>query len=91
MAIVDRLAQAGPLRNGEMFKPLRDDLFEIKTGRLRIVCFQTDNQEIICTHGFFKNSRKTPDAELKHGRYLRGEFRAKEREGTVELVDEDQG
>lgn len=70
---IDRIADSGPLQNPEVFKPLRDEIHEIKIGVLRILCFE-HNGHWYCTNGFIKKSQKTPIGEIKTARWLRSLF-----------------
>lgn len=70
---IDRIADDGPARFPERYKPLGDGINEFKAGTLRILCFEESNC-IICTNGFVKASAKTPIAAINLARYLRSNF-----------------
>lgn len=62
IALLERIAEYGPPRNLEKFRPLGDNLFEIKSSQIRIICFfagnDINNKNVILTHGF-KKPKKT--------------------------------
>lgn len=64
--LFDYIAQNGPPRNIEKFRKLHsaEEIYEIKTTKVRILCFFDGEKIIICTHGFIKKSQKTPKNEL---------------------------
>ena len=58
----DDIAESGPPSNDEKFKDLTGTggLYEMKTTKLRVLCFWDHGSLIVCTHGFVKKSRTTP-------------------------------
>ncbi|MFY9268250.1 MAG: type II toxin-antitoxin system RelE/ParE family toxin [Candidatus Manganitrophaceae bacterium] len=70
IALLKRTADHGLPKNEEKFKKLWDDLFEFKTGQVRIICFFDKGRLIILTHGFLKKSQKTPRTEVEKARRL---------------------
>lgn len=78
--LLQHIACDGPPANEEKFKhlPGTESLYEIKTTRLRVLCFWDDNRLIVCTHGFVKKTNKTPKRELNRAEQKRADyFRAK--------------
>lgn len=86
-SVFDRLSETGPLKNQEVYKPLRNELFEIKVGVLRILCFQLEKQ-ILCTHGFIKSSQKTPIGEIRTANWLRGDFLTEHAKAGVRIIED---
>ena len=84
-SIIDRLAETGPLTNEHIFKPLRRDFWEIKTGVLRLICF-TRGESIFVTRGFIKQTQRTPNDHIKEAIWLRSEFLVAEQRGQVEII-----
>jgi hypothetical protein len=82
VSVIDRIAERGRILNPEVFRPLRDGLFEIAIGKVRIVLFE-DGTRLVCTHGFLKSSQKTPIEEIKLGRHLRANFRVELQKGSI--------
>jgi len=61
LARLDQLAERGASRRKDEFNKLGGGLYEAKTAAgSRVVFFYEQNQIVICTHGFSKQSRKTP-------------------------------
>lgn len=75
-------ANNGPPGNKEKFKYLTgsNGIYEFKTTKLRVLCFKDDGKLIICSHGFVKQTKKTPPQEIeKAEKEKRLYFEAKER------------
>lgn len=61
LARLGQLAERGASRRRDEFNDLGDGLYEAKTATgSRVVFFYEQNCVVICTHGFSKQSRKTP-------------------------------
>jgi hypothetical protein len=84
--VFDHVAESGPIANPDIYKPLRDGLYEVKVGVLRIVCFES-KRGLVCTHGFIKSSQKTPINEIKTGRWLRSIFLVEEAKGKINVIE----
>lgn len=64
-ALYKRVAQQGIIHDPRKCRSLEDGLFEFKTsGGARLVCFYDAQRLIIATHGFWKQSQKTPRQEI---------------------------
>lgn len=72
--LLQKTANDGPPKNEEKFKHLQDKLYEFKSGKVRLICFFDKNKVIITTHGFFKNSQKTPRSEIEKAEKLYKEY-----------------
>ena len=83
------VAENGPIENEYVYRPLRRSLIEIRTGILRII-FCEWHDELICTHGFFKSSQRTPTEEIKKGVWLRSELLMAEQTKTLTRIKTDQ-
>jgi phage-related protein len=80
LAVIDDTARNGPPANKTKFNFLTDGLYELKSWKLRLICFFDDNSIIVCTHGFFKRQQGTPDAEKERAKKMRtAYFEAKKR------------
>ena len=82
-------AENGPIDNDLMFGPLRKGLCEFKAGVLRLVGFELPHQ-IILTHGFFKNSVKTPKEQIDKGVWLKGEFMVAHQTNALLITETEQ-
>jgi len=77
----------GPPTNENKCSFLRDEILEFKTGskgkgpKVRVAWFYDENNQIICTHGFFKDTQKTPKNEIDKAIEIKNEyFNAKARD-----------
>ncbi len=73
---IEMLAQRGPTRNREKFRSIKGEsnLFEIKSGQVRIMAFYAGEGIVVLTHGFIKKSDATPENELARALNLRAEY-----------------
>ncbi|MFP4166428.1 MAG: type II toxin-antitoxin system RelE/ParE family toxin [Opitutales bacterium] len=80
------IARNGPPSNDQKFKDLpgTNGLYEIKTTKLRVICFWDDGSLIICTHGFVKKSQKTPKNEITRAEKARNQYFHEKEKGTLE-------
>jgi hypothetical protein len=63
--IMDHTAEAGPPKDEEKSKPLRQGIFEFRTkGGLRLLWFYDEGRVVICSNGYIKQGQKTPNAEI---------------------------
>ena len=47
------------IHNEQQFRPLGNEIFELKTrGGVRILCFWDGQRNLVLTHGFFKPAKK---------------------------------
>ncbi len=81
----DDIARDGPPSNDQKFKDLpgTNGLYEIKTTKLRVLCFWDEGSLIICTHGFIKTSNKTPLNELRRGHAAQKAYFYEKSKGTI--------
>jgi Gp49-like protein DUF891 len=57
--ILDYVAEAGPPRDAEKSKQLRDGIFEFRTkGGLRLLWFYDEGRVVICVNGYIKQARR---------------------------------
>lgn len=70
------MADKGVPKNDTKFKSLSGTggLYEIKTTRIRILCFWDQGSLIVCTHAFVKTTAKTPKAEIEKASKLRSSY-----------------
>lgn len=63
--ILDHVADAGPPRDAEKSKLLRDEIFEFRTkGGLRLLWFYDEGHLVICANGYVKQGQKAPNQEI---------------------------
>ena len=70
----------GPPSNENKCGFLRDKILEFKTGskgkgpKVRVAWFYDENNQIICTHGFFKTTKKTDPKEIKRAIKIKDDY-----------------
>jgi len=63
--IMDYTADAGPPKDEEKSKPLREGIFEFRTkGGLRLLWFYDEGRVVICVNGYIKQGQKTPRQQI---------------------------
>lgn len=63
--ILDYFAEAGPFRDSDKSKFLRDGILEFRTkGGLRLLWFYDEGRVVICANGYFKQGQKIPNTEI---------------------------
>lgn len=61
-------------------------LYELISGRVRVVFFTDSNRVVICTHGFIKKSQKSPKLEVEKAIRIRNKyFKSKSDNKIIEL------
>ena len=86
LAVIDETARNGPPENTKRFNYLTDGLYELKSWKLRLICFFDDDSIIICTHGFFKQQQATPNREKDRAKKMRTAYLDAKKNGKLEHV-----
>ena len=84
---IDWLAKNGP-NNPYIFRPLRNQFYEIVINVFRLVYFLTRKDRVIMTHGFVKKTQKTPPIEIRRAESTRSRFLIEDARGTVTITNE---
>ena len=64
--ILDYVVDAGPPRDEEKSKLLRDGIFEFRTkGGLRLLWFYDEGSVVICVNGYIKQGQKAPEQHIQ--------------------------
>ena len=80
--ILFNIRKAQTDRNSELFKKLRDEIWELRTlyqgSQYRLLAFwdKTDSKNtlVISTHGFIKKRSNVPDNEIQKAKQLRTKY-----------------
>jgi len=63
--ILDYVIEAGPPKDAENSKQLREGIFEFRTkGGLRLLWFYDEGRVVICVNGYIKQGQKTPRQQI---------------------------
>lgn len=85
--ILDYTADAGPPKDEEKSKPLREGIFEFRTkGGLRLLWFYDESRVVICVNGYIKRGQKTPNAEINAAIQWKNNYFAARRSGTLKEI-----
>jgi Phage derived protein Gp49-like (DUF891) len=85
--ILDHTAEAGPPRDEEKSKPLREKILEFRTkGGLRLLWFYDEGSVVICVNGYIKQGQKTPNAEIDAAIQWKSKYLTAKRTGTLKDI-----
>lgn len=89
-----RLPAMGPPYNEAISKQLDTGIYEFrltpKRGpALRVLWFYDEGRTVVCTHGYWKTTQRTPPAELDKARRLRSDYLLAKRRNFLEIISID--
>ncbi|HVJ04493.1 MAG TPA: type II toxin-antitoxin system RelE/ParE family toxin [Candidatus Saccharimonadales bacterium] len=73
-ALFKRFADCGEIKNREKFKKIADNLFEFKSGQIRMFCF-LERGMVVVTHGCIKKKDALNKTEIKRAERIRFEHK----------------
>lgn len=91
MAYLGHFAQLQyPPRNTAVMHQIDEEyqIYEIIKGDLRLACFYDEGATVILSHGFAKEGRKTPKAEIARARKAAMTYFEAKKKGSLRLVTE---
>lgn len=78
--VLYNISKAQYVKDPELFKKLDGEIWEFRTtynkACYRLLAFwdKKTNKVVVCTHGFFKKTQKTPPQEIERAEQLRTEY-----------------
>ena len=72
-----RTCLKGRIANTEIFRYEGDGIWRFRSGRQRLLCFFTEDDEIILTHGYQKQKQRAPKKELDKAKRISREYNIK--------------
>lgn len=93
LRLLERCAEEGPPENRIHKHYLGEGIFELRSGRLRVLFF-TDtnngtNKLIICSHGLIKKGRKIPKRDIKIAQRARSRYLDAKREQRLQIQEDE--
>ena len=85
---LEAMADHGPQYLPEISHQIEPDIWQTEQGRLRILWFYDRGRVIVCSHGFIKKTRKTPERERALARQTLWEYRAAKAAGEIRIEEE---
>jgi phage-related protein len=85
---LEAIADHGPQYLPEISHQIEPDIWQTEQGRLRILWFYDRGRVIVCSHGFIKRTRKTPEGEKALARQVLWEYRAAKAAGAIRILEE---
>ena len=71
----------------KLCKNIEKHIREFRKGNLRVLWFYDESKVIICTHGFFKNTQKTPNREKTRARNCYEQYQNSKPD--IEFIEDD--
>jgi len=86
-----QIPSSGPPHNEEISKQLDGDIYEFRRTpnrgpALRVLWFYDEGKVIVCTHGFWKTTQKTPSAEIQKAQQLRKDYLRAKRSNSIRII-----
>lgn len=73
-ALFKRFAEFGEIKNREKFKKISSDLFEFKSGQIRMFCF-IERGTVVVTNGCIKKRDELDKAEIIRAQRIRSQHK----------------
>lgn len=74
---IELLAQHGTRQSSDVTKNIRDDIWELRPGKNRILYFYFKNDTFVLLHQFRKKTKKTPPKEIEKAKAIRSDYIAR--------------
>ena len=87
LRLLSFVAEQGPPHNVEVSHKIAGEIWELITGRLRVLWFYDQGRLVICSHGFVKRTRKTPRGEIERAQAAFDAYQAAKRVGSLKVED----
>jgi phage-related protein len=85
---LEAMADHGPQYLPDISHQIEPEIWQTEQGRVRILWFYDRGRVIVCSHGFIKQTRKTPEAERAMARQTLWEYRAARAAGDIRIEEE---
>lgn len=85
---LEAIAEHGPQFLPEISHQIEPDLWQTEQGRVRILWFYDRDRVIVCSHGFIKRTRKTPENEKALARQALRDYRWASAAKKVRILEE---
>ena len=83
-----QIVSAGFTLSGGRIKSLRDGIFELRKGPIRVLFFRDGRETIILTNGFLKKSQRTPVSELERATRYYQQYWIDKKRLSLEYLEE---
>jgi len=88
LARLKTMTETGPPRNAKVCHQIEGDLWQVESGRIRVLWFYDEGRMVILSHGFVKRSRKTPEAEKSIARESLREYREAKARRRLRILED---
>ncbi len=91
IALLDHVSEKGPQRLPEdICHKISDEIWQFTKGRLRLAWFYDEGKLIICTHGFMKQTQKTPKSEIHRAEEAKKLYTQAKEQHTLNVINNDE-
>lgn len=88
--LLERVAREGPPRNTDVCHRIQGDIWQLRSGRVRVLWFYGSGPGVIvCSHGFLKAGQKTPKTEINQALQVWRRYHHDVAQGKVEILRND--
>ena len=88
LARLAEVAQNGPPRNTKICHQIETDIWQLELGRIRILWFYDQGRVVILSHGFLKQTQKTPEAEKQVARETLRRYREAKSRNQLRILED---
>ena len=85
---LEEVANRGPYYLPDISHQIEGEIRQTEQGRVRVLWFFDAGRVIICSHGFIKNSKKTPERQKLTARRAFEEYHAAKAAGRLIYLEE---
>lgn len=86
---LEAIAQHGPRYLPDISHQIEDEIWQTAQGQIRILWFYDQDRIIVCSHGFIKGTKKTPEAEKALARQALRAYRAAAASLGIMVIEEE--
>lgn len=88
LARLAEIAVNGPPRNPKICHQIEADLWQVELGRVRILWFYDQGRIVILSHGFLKQTTKTPETEKQTAREALRQYREARARNQLRILED---
>jgi len=85
---LEAMAEHGPQYLPEISHQIETEIWQTEQGRVRVLWLYDRDRILVCSHGFIKRTRKTPESEKALARQTLWTYRAARAAGAVQIIEE---
>lgn len=88
LARLKSLTQSGPPQNVKICHQIEGDIWQLESGRIRVLWFYDEGRVVILSQGFIKKTQKTPEDEQRRAREHLAKYREAKAFRRLKLLED---